>query len=333
VQPSWSLNCVGSQRWSEPPHRDCPDSSETGTVVSAECLPLGDVLRAPTPTRLAESHCVDILLESLADRCPGSPARSAGSALEQQQSFERIVTPEWPEDNEVYSSSHHSSSTHSRVTSMETVTRQVRGVAASYSGLLFTQDTCTAYDVLDWQFYYGRPVTQTPSPLQNMHIAERERRTSMAATSGAWHRAGYGGFGHQALVEFPSSTKKLCGVAPDACRQSNSDSLHSTEDASEETHAAAIQQRLSLADAISNSSRSSTVKDPEPDSSGFPSVGSVGHAKGRCKPCAFLYTKGCGNGANCSFCHLCEDGEKKTRRKAKIETKKLTRRLHRWGIL
>jgi len=54
---------------------------------------------------------------------------------------------------------------------------------------------------------------------------------------------------------------------------------------------------------------------PELASEECPTVGSQGHWAGTCKPCAFLYTKGCGNGANCSFCHLCEPGEKKRRAK------------------
>merc|ERR1739848_908047 len=44
-------------------------------------------------------------------------------------------------------------------------------------------------------------------------------------------------------------------------------------------------------------------------------VGSQGHWYGTCRPCAFLYTKGCMNGVNCPFCHLCEAGEKKRRAK------------------
>jgi len=48
-----------------------------------------------------------------------------------------------------------------------------------------------------------------------------------------------------------------------------------------------------------------------------PTVGSEGHWLGTCKPCAFLYTKGCSNGALCSFCHLCDAGEKKRRAKDK----------------
>jgi len=45
-----------------------------------------------------------------------------------------------------------------------------------------------------------------------------------------------------------------------------------------------------------------------------PSLGSQGHAAGTCKPCAFLHTKGCANGAECPFCHLCDAEEKKRRK-------------------
>ena len=49
----------------------------------------------------------------------------------------------------------------------------------------------------------------------------------------------------------------------------------------------------------------------------LPSVGSAGHAFGTCKPCGFFYAKGCLNGTACSFCHLCDRGEKKRRQKQK----------------
>jgi hypothetical protein len=43
------------------------------------------------------------------------------------------------------------------------------------------------------------------------------------------------------------------------------------------------------------------------------------HIRGDCKPCAyFLYkTDGCRHGDQCNFCHLCTEGERKRRRKAK----------------
>lgn len=56
---------------------------------------------------------------------------------------------------------------------------------------------------------------------------------------------------------------------------------------------------------------------PQLGSSSFPSVGSIGHHMKRCKPCAFVTRTGCANGMHCTFCHLCEVGEKKRRRKEK----------------
>jgi hypothetical protein len=50
----------------------------------------------------------------------------------------------------------------------------------------------------------------------------------------------------------------------------------------------------------------------------IPSLGSAGHQIGTCQPCAFFHKQGCGNGAQCSFCHLCGPGEKKKRQKEKI---------------
>lgn len=55
----------------------------------------------------------------------------------------------------------------------------------------------------------------------------------------------------------------------------------------------------------------------------LPSIGSAGHAVGRCKPCAFFHTVGCGNAVACTFCHLCESGEKKRRRKEKLDARRL----------
>mmetsp|Transcript_52593 Transcript_52593/g.151659 ORF Transcript_52593/g.151659 Transcript_52593/m.151659 type:complete len:284 (-) Transcript_52593:420-1271(-) len=49
------------------------------------------------------------------------------------------------------------------------------------------------------------------------------------------------------------------------------------------------------------------------------SAGSALHGTGRCKPCAFVHTKGCESGENCVFCHMCDKGEKKRRQQAKRE--------------
>lgn len=58
---------------------------------------------------------------------------------------------------------------------------------------------------------------------------------------------------------------------------------------------------------------------PEPalGSLELPTVGSSGHHVGDCKPCAFFHTKGCSNGTQCPFCHLCPADEKRKRQKDK----------------
>lgn len=58
----------------------------------------------------------------------------------------------------------------------------------------------------------------------------------------------------------------------------------------------------------------------------LPTVGSAGHALGACKPCAFL-DKGCANGQECKFCHLCPADEKNRRKKEKLA---MRRQMCRW---
>jgi len=60
-----------------------------------------------------------------------------------------------------------------------------------------------------------------------------------------------------------------------------------------------------------------TVPAPHPGTAVLPSAGSENHNLGTCKPCAFFHTKGCGNGSQCEFCHLCAPGEKKRRMKGR----------------
>jgi len=63
---------------------------------------------------------------------------------------------------------------------------------------------------------------------------------------------------------------------------------------------------------------SEALPEPIPGSAEMPTIGSVGHSTGSCKPCAFFYTRGCENGAQCSFCHLCPADEKRKRQKEKL---------------
>jgi len=57
---------------------------------------------------------------------------------------------------------------------------------------------------------------------------------------------------------------------------------------------------------------------PKLGSPEMPSSGSAQHHSGECKPCAFFWKEaGCGNGADCIYCHLCDANEKKRRQKEK----------------
>jgi len=61
-----------------------------------------------------------------------------------------------------------------------------------------------------------------------------------------------------------------------------------------------------------------SLLEEQPDACGFPSFGSKDHSVGTCRPCAFLFTKGCQNGVQCEYCHLCPPGEKKRRQREKF---------------
>mmetsp|Transcript_92753 Transcript_92753/g.145703 ORF Transcript_92753/g.145703 Transcript_92753/m.145703 type:complete len:200 (-) Transcript_92753:130-729(-) len=53
------------------------------------------------------------------------------------------------------------------------------------------------------------------------------------------------------------------------------------------------------------------------------SIGAIGHANGSCKPCAWNWKpSGCTKGHNCEFCHLCEDGVVKFRKKERLHRRK-----------
>jgi len=70
----------------------------------------------------------------------------------------------------------------------------------------------------------------------------------------------------------------------------------------------------STASGASGSAEDSS-KSPVLGSAALPSRGSALHAWRACKPCAFVFQEGCQNKELCDFCHLCEPGERKRRKK------------------
>jgi len=60
---------------------------------------------------------------------------------------------------------------------------------------------------------------------------------------------------------------------------------------------------------------SEAIAPPELGGPQLPSIGSMLHHQGGCRPCTFFHTRGCENKVDCKFCHLCGPGEKKKRLK------------------
>eukprot|EP00929_Paragymnodinium_shiwhaense_P053558 TRINITY_DN26815_c0_g3_i1.p1 TRINITY_DN26815_c0_g3~~TRINITY_DN26815_c0_g3_i1.p1 ORF type:complete len:533 (-),score=72.96 TRINITY_DN26815_c0_g3_i1:642-2240(-) len=67
------------------------------------------------------------------------------------------------------------------------------------------------------------------------------------------------------------------------------------------------------------------MDDPALGTQQLPSRGSALHQWGTCKPCAFVFKGGCANGTECQFCHLCEEGEKKRRKKDRLAARREAR--------
>lgn len=51
----------------------------------------------------------------------------------------------------------------------------------------------------------------------------------------------------------------------------------------------------------------------------LPSRGSVFHGTGKCRPCAWFWKQqGCQNAQDCGYCHICPEGELRSRKKSKV---------------
>lgn len=51
----------------------------------------------------------------------------------------------------------------------------------------------------------------------------------------------------------------------------------------------------------------------------LPSKGSASHGTGKCRPCAWFWKPdGCHSAEECNYCHLCPEGELKSRKKLKV---------------
>lgn len=70
-----------------------------------------------------------------------------------------------------------------------------------------------------------------------------------------------------------------------------------------------------------------TLPPPELGGPLAPSMGSMLHNMGECRPCTFFHTRGCQNKETCQFCHLCGPGEKKKRLRQEKSAKREVQRV------
>lgn len=65
-----------------------------------------------------------------------------------------------------------------------------------------------------------------------------------------------------------------------------------------------------------------TLPPPPAEQAPPPTIGSIGHWAGACRPCAFM-TKGCSSGSSCPFCHLCDPSERLRRKRIRKKAYKM----------
>jgi hypothetical protein len=78
----------------------------------------------------------------------------------------------------------------------------------------------------------------------------------------------------------------------------------------------------SLSALVPEAEKAEFERAPPLGSAVLPSRGSALHRYGACKPCAFVYQEGCKNDLECQFCHLCDPGERKRRKKERLSSKR-----------
>jgi len=119
--------------------------------------------------------------------------------------------------------------------------------------------------------------------------------------------------------------KQLADVCTDTCSDNGSESTAATETRSAPCNASVegdspMQRSLSPDVQIQPGLAQANAKPP--------SLGSLMHGTGMCKPCAWFWKPGgCQNGADCLHCHMCPSGAVKARRKAKLEAMKEVKEL------
>jgi len=156
-------------------------------------------------------------------------------------------------------------------------------------------------------FFEERKIKSSPPPGLEDVVTPEEAAANLAAHEAAlYQRSGHSAFG---LLGY--SEGAVQELAPQQCLASGAVPLDLMQ---------ALGSHFQVDADSRGVPRGAAYLPPQPadlsvGSPSCPTVGSQGHWLRTCKPCAFFHTKGCGNGINCAFCHLCEPDEKKKRAK------------------
>jgi len=164
-----------------------------------------------------------------------------------------------------------------------------------------------------------RPVAQDPfgnTPSASALVTPRDRGTNSGSSLAIGTLPGRGVMkpNNLALIQAASLAEVDClgtgyaGVESSSTASTSGGNASCSGQVSEASGSGAISLSQPPGTAMDASSRTVALVE-------LPSKGSALHPWGACKPCAFVFEVGCANGVNCQFCHLCEPGEKKRRKK------------------
>mmetsp|Transcript_67503 Transcript_67503/g.156698 ORF Transcript_67503/g.156698 Transcript_67503/m.156698 type:complete len:185 (-) Transcript_67503:143-697(-) len=126
------------------------------------------------------------------------------------------------------------------------------------------------------------------------------------------------------ILVYQSSSSSQSSASSPGPRNLRLDQVHpSTNDLRVGGGAGDGERGASSSNAVSDKAPAESKREPEY------SVGADQHEAGQCKPCAWHWKpSGCSKGSSCTFCHMCQEGALKARRRERINQLKQSRRLH-----
>lgn len=183
------------------------------------------------------------------------------------------------------------------------------------SQLLVEEETLTMKNMKNTFIHFKEQEEDFVIPLRQVRSCPGSRLPSPRGS-------GEAGAVEKSLVE--SLTSPTRNASKDESDSSSTAAVSSASSASSESSGPPPLSLSGAQDAAAQSMSLDLLGSPA-----LPSVGSMNHHRGLCKPCAFVARddKLCMSGVKCNFCHLCSPGEKQRRKKEKMALIKARRLL------